>query len=93
MIYELDKYEGSKFCVVLVKVPEEEVDKPNPQFQVRCLHGRANVEQGVKLTLEYDEGQFVVPRSCYNRIMPSDGTEMLEDAEYFVMCKVQGMDL
>jgi hypothetical protein len=92
MAYELEQYEGKRFCVVFVKVTEKP-DGAEPDFQVRCVHGRANIERGMSLVLEHDGGRFVVPRSCYNRILASDGTAMLKDAEFFVMCKVEGMEL
>lgn len=92
MSYELAGLEGKRFCVVFVKVTEK-ADGQEPDFQIRCVHGRASIERGISLVLEHDGGRFVVPRSCYNRILPSDGTTMLKDAEYFVMCKVEGMEL
>ncbi len=89
----LDQYEGKKFCVVFVKVNEEEDTEKPVNYQVRCLHGQANIEQSRILHLEHEGGRFTVPASCYTRIMPNDGTKMLRDAEFFVMCKVEGMEL
>lgn len=86
MLYDLDQYEGKKFCVVLVQEIEEN-DTPG-SVRMRPLHGRASIDKGVHLNLVWDGGKFGVPRTCYNRIMPSDGTEMLRDAEYFVIVKV-----
>jgi hypothetical protein len=89
---ELHQFEGKRLCVVFGKVVEKPAGE-EPDFQVRCVFGRANVEQGVTLHLEHDGGRFTVPRSCYHRILPNDGTELLRDAEYFVMVKVHGMEL
>lgn len=83
--------EGKKFCVVFVKQTDE--NDPDSQISMKCLHGRANIDRHGKLNVEGPEFSFPVPATASKQIMPSDGTPMLKDAEFFVMCKVSGMDL
>lgn len=87
----LQYLEGKKFCVVFVKQADE--NDPASQISLKCLHGRANIDRHGKLNVEGPEFSFPVPATASKQIMPSDGTAMLKDAEYFVMCKVSGMDL
>ena len=60
---------------------------------LRTLHGRANLGSKGSLTIEHETGSFQVPSSAYNMVLPNDGTELLRDAEYYVFCKVSGMEL
>ncbi len=86
---ELKYLEGKRFCVVFMQA-----DDPDPQqVRLRALHGRANVSAAGILSVEHDGGAFQVPRSCYPQILASDGTDILGDAEYYVICRVSGMDL
>ena len=96
MPQDISEYDGKKFCVVFVKLMGDDdavTSEETANVQVRCLHGKANIERNTILHLEHEGGRFTVPASCYNRIQPSDGTDLLEDAEYFVMCRVSGMEL
>ena len=77
---------GKKFCVVFVSGDTME------DVKMRTLHGFANVDSQGLLTVEHDGGGFGVPPSCYKLVLPSDGTDILKDAEYFVFCKVSGFD-
>jgi hypothetical protein len=55
---------------------------------MQTLHGRARVD-GRKLELVTPENAiFAVPNSALSNILPNDGTQMLKDAEYFVLVKV-----
>ncbi len=76
--------EGRKFCVVLVK----EVPENSASARLQCLHGRASVENGSLFLIDPQGGKFPVPNSALHNIMPSDGTALLKDAEYFVMVKL-----
>lgn len=87
----LTHLEGRRFCVVLAKHKDE--DDPMSPVQMRCLHGRANIDRTGALTLEAQGNSFAVPRSAYPNILPADNTEMLRGAEYFVIVKVSGMEL
>lgn len=88
MPMDLDYLEGKRFCVVYVQAEGDGATTLN----MKCVHGRANVEKG-KLTVENDRVSLPVPSSCYPMIQPNDGTAMLRDAEYFVVCRVEGMKL
>ena len=89
---DLGYLEGRKFCVVFFKTQEEEA--ASGQIKMKCLHGRANIDKRGSLTVEAASGSFKVPTSAYPMIQPSDGTKILRDAEYFVLCKLSdGLDL
>ncbi|MGL4854320.1 MAG: hypothetical protein ACRC37_03590 [Lentisphaeria bacterium] len=77
---------GKKFCVVFAKYIDELTEK----VQLRCHHGRANVADKNQLFLIEDlsQARIGVPSSAYNKILPSDGSELLKDSEYFVIVKV-----
>lgn len=87
---DLRYLEGKRFCVVLAQ--QTDVNNPDSEIRLRCLHGRANVSREGALSLEGNV-PFQVPASAYTNVLPSDGTDMLRDAEYFVICRVSGMDL
>jgi len=89
MSVPLSEIEGKKFCVVFVKV----LDPDRGRVQLQCFHGRASVERG-KLNVVHESGNvFTVPSSALPNILPSDGTKMLKDAEYFVLVKMdQGIE-
>lgn len=79
-----DFLEGRKFCVVFVKV----LDAATERVQLRCLRGRANVEPG-KVSIAAGSGNvFTIPQTAMATIRPNDGTELLKDAEYFCLVKV-----
>lgn len=90
---------GKKMCIVFCKlVGEENLKKgeepKDGQFQISTLHGKAKLDDQGYLRVEDDNGDgFNVPQSAYKNIHPSDGTDILKDADYFVMVKVSGMDL
>ena len=89
MPLNLKYLDGKKFCVVFLQA-----DTPNPQsVKLRTIHGRANITREGALVVEHQEGGFFVPSSCYPQILPADGTLILGEAEYFVICRVSGMDL
>ena len=86
----LDRIEGRKFCVVFMKV----LDLATEKVQLQCLHGRASIE-GRKVVV-YGEGgaSFTLPSTCLNKILPSDGSPMLKDAEYYCIVRLDdGIDL
>lgn len=82
----LQQVQGKKFCVVFAKYADENDEK----VQLRCHHGRAVLQDQDKLFLHEDiSGAMIgVPSSAYNKILPSDGTDLLKDSEYFVIVKV-----
>lgn len=80
---ELDYLNGRRFCVVFVKVLDEEAGR----VQLQALHGRANVDRG-RLQLRMAGGAaFTVPQTALPNVLPSDGTDILKDAEYYVLVK------
>lgn len=92
MQHDMKYLDGRRFCLVLAKlVPGATVAEH--KAQLRCLRGRANVDQRGYVSVEHSQGSFQLPPSCYRQILPADGTELLQDAEYFVICSVEGMDL
>ncbi len=76
--------EGRKFCVVFVKV----LDAVSERVQLRCLHGRASIEKGRINVVAPSGNLFTVPGTAMSSVLPSDGTALLKDAEYFCMVKV-----
>jgi hypothetical protein len=79
----LNYLEGRKFCVVFVKV----VDPATERVQLQCMRGRASVERGHLSVVGSNGGMFTVPSSALPNILPSDGTALLQDAEYFVLVR------
>ena len=80
----LSNIEGRKFCVVFVKTLEGVTGK----VQLQCLRGRASVDRG-RVSVVSDNGcTFTVPGTAVQNILPSDGTPLLKDAEYFCLVKV-----
>ena len=88
---DLTYLEGKKFCVVFVKADDDEGN--SDKLELKCLHGRASIDRAGRLHVEHGEGRFTVPSSSYPSIQESDATEILKDSQYFVMCKVSGMEL
>ena len=84
MLIPLEKIEGKKFCVVFVKV----IDKATERVQLQCLRGRANVERGRLSVVDEAGASFTVPGTAMQTILPSDGTEILQDAEYYCFVRV-----
>ncbi len=76
---------GKQFCLVFAK----EIEETN-KVEVRCHYGRAFVEEGRKLYLIEQESsaKIGIPSSAYNKILPSDGTDILKNSEYFVIVKL-----
>lgn len=79
-----ERLEGRKFCVVFVKV----IDEATGKVQLQCLRGRANVERGRVSVVDERGFSFTVPGTAANNILPSDGTPLLKDAEFFCFVKV-----
>lgn len=84
MITPLERLEGRKFCVVFVKV----LDAATERVQLQCLRGRASVERGKVSVFDSNGSGFTLPSTAIKNILPSDGTPLLEDAEYFCLVRV-----
>ena len=80
----LDYLEGKKFCVVFVKV----LDPVKERVQLQCFRGRASIERGKLNVIDANGALFTVPGSAMNNILPSDGSKLLRDAEYFCLVKM-----
>ncbi|MBP1583991.1 MAG: hypothetical protein J6866_08550 [Victivallales bacterium] len=80
----LDYLEGRKFCVVFVKI----LDLLKERVQLRCLRGRASIERGKLQVMAPTGNIFTVPSSAIPTIQPNDGTEILKDAEFYCLVKV-----
>ena len=83
---------GKKFCVVFAK---HQGDDPNSgKVELSTMNGIAVVNSEGVIAVDIGTGNpFCIPQSSYQNIHPSDGTDLLKDAEYFVIVKVHGMDL
>ncbi len=79
-----DYLEGRKFCVVFVKV----LDLDTQSVQLRCLRGRASIDEGRIHVVAPSGNLFTVPGTAMATVLPNDGTELLKDAEYFCLVKV-----
>ncbi len=77
--------EGRKFCVVFVKILDG--SEPKSKVQMQCLRGRASVERGRVSLVTAAGGQFTIPGTAMARILPSDGSELLKDAEFYVIVR------
>ena len=99
MAVDLKYLEGRKLCVVFCKLEEEDkhgkcTNMEEPKFQIKTMHGRANVINNKYVEcISSEGGAFKIPPSAYDKIFPNDGTDLLKDCEYFVMVKVSGMEL
>ncbi|OGV71241.1 MAG: hypothetical protein A3K19_32380 [Lentisphaerae bacterium RIFOXYB12_FULL_65_16] len=82
--------EGKRLCVVFVQV----VDQATERVRLQCFRGRANIERGRLVVVDQNGTVFPVPSSATRNVLPSDGTKILRDAEYFVLVKAdEGIDL
>ena len=55
---------------------------------MRCLRSRASIEKGRINVVAPSGNLFTVPGTAMSSVLPSDGTALLKDAEYFCMVKV-----
>ena len=84
MAVSLNRLEGRRFCVVFVKL----VDPVTERVQLQCLRGRASIDRG-KVSVYNEHGAvFTLPSVSLKNIMANDGTELLQDAEYFCFVRV-----
>jgi len=81
---QLEFLEGKKFCIVFVKV----IDMNTERVQLQCFRGRANVERGKLSVVDTNGALVMVPSTALSNIMPSDGSSLLKDAEFFCLVKV-----
>jgi len=90
MASPLQYLEGKKICVVFVQVLDESAGR----VQLQCFRGRGDVERGRLNVVDINGTVFPVPSSAYGNVLPNDGTEILRDADYFVLVKAdEGIQL
>ena len=75
---------GTRFCLVHMMV----LDEKTQQVKLTPIHGVAQVFDDRVVVVESSGGEHVVPDSALPSILPSDGTELLEDAAHYVIVKV-----
>ncbi len=80
----LEKLEGRKFCVVFVKV----IDAEKERVQLQCMRGRASVDRGRVSCIDANGNAFQLPSISLTNILPSDGTPILKDAEFYCLVRV-----
>jgi len=83
MSSRFDYLEGRRFCVVFVKV----TDPVRERVMLQCFRGRASIERGRVNVVDVNGGVFTLPGTALNNILPSDGSRILKDAEYFCLVK------
>ena len=84
MTERLKYLEGRPFCIVRMRV----LDLATEKVELVPIHGVAKVLPD-SVVVEEDTGeQHMVPHSALESIYPSDGTELLKDAEHFVIVKI-----
>jgi hypothetical protein len=83
MASHFDYLEGRRFCVVFVKVQ----DPVRERVTLQCFRGRASIERGRVNVVADSGGVFTLPGTAVNNILPSDGSRILKDAEYFCLVK------
>ena len=83
-LQSLKHLDGSRFCMVCMTV----LDLDAERVQLAPIYGTARVLPD-RLLVEEDSGRaHAVPDSALAQILPSDGTEMLKDAAYYVIVKI-----
>ena len=76
--------EGLPFCIVYMKV----LDLAAEKVELAAFHGLAQIHPD-RLIVDNEKGHTVtVPQSALKSILPSDGTDILEDSKYYVIVKV-----
>ena len=64
------------------------LDEKMQKVKLSPIHGTARVLPDRLVIVEPSGAQHVVPDSAIPSILPSDGTELLKDAEHYVIVKI-----
>ncbi|MGD9874366.1 MAG: hypothetical protein AB7T27_08835 [Kiritimatiellia bacterium] len=81
---DLGYLDGTRFCIVLMRV----LNQAAREVQLTPIYGTARVSSG-ELRVEEPSGSgHTVPESALSSIHPSDGNEILKDAEHYVIVKI-----
>ena len=76
--------DGTRFCIVYMTV----LDAATQKVELTTVHGCARVLAD-RIMVEDQSGKAVaVPHSALDSIHMSDGTDVLKDAEFYVIVKV-----
>jgi hypothetical protein len=69
----------------------EVLDQVEQKVKLTPIHGVARLLPDRLVVEESSGNRLVVPDSALRSILPSDGTELLKDAEYYVIVKMGGL--
>lgn len=80
----LGHLDGTRFCMVCMDV----LDAATETVKLTPIHGVAKILPDRLVVEEPSGNQMVIPDSALVSVLPSDGTAMLKDAEYYVIVKM-----
>ena len=80
----LSYLDETRFCLISMTVLDEKTRK----VKLTPIHGTAKVLPDRLVVVEPSGTQHVVPDSAIPSIVPSDGTELLKDADHYVIVKI-----
>ena len=80
----LSHLDGTRFCLVGMTVLDEKTQK----VKLSPIHGTAKILPDRLVVVEPSGTQHVVPDSAIPSILPNDGTELLKDADHYVIVKI-----
>ncbi|OVE75379.1 hypothetical protein BVX97_04720 [bacterium E08(2017)] len=81
---KLEGIGGKRFCLVYMEL----IDMEKEQVKLTPVYGTARLHSDKLLLVEKDGNELVVPESALASVYASDGSEILKDAEYYVVVKV-----
>ena len=79
---------NNKICVVYCRQENDDIN--SNKLEISTLHGIAKVLNNTLYVQVGSGNPIVMPKSAYRNIFPNDGTEMLKDADFFMLVKVKG---
>lgn len=85
--YDLSHINGKSFCLVMMQV----IDMVSEQVKLTPIYGTARVLADRMVVEEKSGSQHVIPDSALTAISLSDGNEILKDAEYYVIVKIENL--
>ncbi len=86
-LHALRYLDGARFCIVQMVV----LDANTQNVKLTPIHGRAKVLSDHLVLIEAGGGEHAVPDSALPSILPSDGTEILGNAEHYVIVKIAAL--
>jgi hypothetical protein len=82
--HQLNHLDGTRFCLVCMNV----LNEATQEVKLTPIHGLAKVMPDCLVVVEPSGNRHAIPESALPSILPSDGTAILEDAEYYVIVKI-----